>query len=84
MSVMVEIQPTFDPGGVRPRPPSQGSMHSSSPELVREDLLEVWPEKCAYVVSEILQTEVAYLQALDDIMQVCVCVYYVSMCIMYI
>ena len=73
MSVVVGSQPTFDPGGVEPRPPSVGSMSSSSPELVREDLLEAWPVKCAYVVSEILQTEEAYLQALDDIIQVRVC-----------
>ncbi len=49
-------------------------MDCMSPTFVREELLEAWPEKCAYVVEEILQTEEAYLNALEGLVKVCVCV----------
>ena len=39
-------------------------------EAVMSGLLEAWPPKCAYVVAEILQTEEAYVNALEDILEV--------------
>lgn len=35
-------------------------------ELIRES----WPLKCCFVVKEIMQTEIAYVQALADIIKV--------------
>ena len=51
--------------------PSQGSVDSMASNFVREELLDVWPDKCAYVIEEILQTEEAYVKALADIVKVC-------------
>lgn len=35
-----------------------------------EQIREAWPLKCCFVVKEILQTEIAYVQALADIIKV--------------
>lgn len=35
-----------------------------------EQLQEAWPIKCCFVVKEIMQTEIAYVQALADIIKV--------------
>lgn len=35
-----------------------------------EQIQEAWPIKCCFVVKEIMQTEIAYVQALEDIIKV--------------
>ena len=42
--------------------------------LVSLEVLSAWPIKCAYAVQEIYKTEADYVQALEDILQVCICV----------
>ena len=51
------------------RMPSVGAVDMPS-ESVMNSLMDAWPPKCAHVVGEILQTEQAYLNALEDILEV--------------
>ena len=37
---------------------------------LRHELVDVWSQRCAFVIDEILQTEGDYVNALDDIIQV--------------
>lgn len=37
---------------------------------MEEQIREAWPQKCCFVVKEIMQTEIAYVQALADIIKV--------------
>ena len=37
---------------------------------VDEQIREAWPLKCCFVVKEIMQTEIAYVQSLADIIKV--------------
>ena len=39
-------------------------------ECPRDQLLAVWPKKCAFIVEEILQTESAYFASLNEIVKV--------------
>ena len=55
--------------------PSQHSLDSqegtdSVLESPRDQLLAVWPKKCAFIVEEILQTENAYFTSLNEIVKV--------------
>lgn len=44
-------------------------MHSYDAD---EQIREAWPLKCCFVVKEIMQTEIAYVQSLADIIKVLV------------
>ena len=37
---------------------------------VEEKIREAWPVKCCFVVKEMMQTEIVYVQALADIIKV--------------
>lgn len=51
------------------RMPSVGAVDMPA-ESVMNSLMDAWPPRCAHVVGEILQTEQAYLNALEDILEV--------------
>ena len=53
-----------------PPPPHIEALSSIVSGGLRPELVDIWSQRCAFVVDEILQTEGDYVNALDDIIQV--------------
>lgn len=49
---------------------SEGGVTTEGVEVTRGRLLEVWPQKCVFVVEEILKTEQDYVASLRQIIEV--------------
>lgn len=45
-------------------------MHVVDSFEAEEQIRDAWPLKCCFVVKEIMQTEIAYIQSLADIIKV--------------
>jgi len=39
----------------------------------KEELADIWPGKCVFVIQEIIHTEQTYVTDLENIVKVCVC-----------